>query len=111
MKGLILTDPKTGSNMMIDAPEILPQFSLGTTVIAQVVDDNDQIVTIEGDVIGIEIQQDMDVKDYTVSTLIGYRVLEENSTRVHFVQEDQVHEYYPSSNEFDIAYHIRDDEE
>jgi len=109
MKGLLFIDPNTGSNFIIDTPQILPSYSLGTTVIAKVVDENDMVVTIEGDIIGIEIQQDVDMKDYTISTMIGYKVLKENSEEVFYVMEDDIQEYYPETNEFDINYHLRDE--
>lgn len=110
MRGLLLTDTKTGSDIVIPPPEVLPQFAIGTTVIAKVMDDNDQYMTIEGDIIGIEVTQEMDLKEMVVNTNIGYRVNRDRSNEVHFVDESEIIEYYPDTNEHDVAYHMRDEE-
>jgi hypothetical protein len=108
MKGFLLVDPETGSEMLIDPPDCLPTYALGTTVIGKVLDEHDQFVTIEGPVIGIEILQDLDPEDNTQSTLISYKVLEEKTKDVYHLMEDQIHEYYPETNEFNVAYHFED---
>lgn len=106
MRGIILSDPKTGSDLLIEPPELLPAYALCTKVIAKIVDESDQLVTIEGEIIGIEIAQDYDTEDNTVSTIIGYKVLRDGTKQVYQVNEDEIIEYYPDTNEFNIAYHL-----
>lgn len=108
MKGILLTDPKTGSDIVIDMPTIMPSYSIGTDVSVTVMDKDDMIETFVASVIGIEIAEDMNLDDNTITTDIGYRVMRHDTNGTYNVNEADITEYYAETNEYDVGFYIKD---
>jgi len=111
MKGILLTDFKTGNDILIDIPDILPQYSIGTKVIAKIMTDKDEYESIQGDIVHVDIQQEMDLKDGIITTIIGYKILKDSSEEVYDVHQDEIAEFYADTNEYDIKFHIDNESE
>src|SRR5690606_31931714 len=104
MKHLMLIDESTGSPFIIDEPVFFPSYSVGTRVIFNVKEDKNSI-KIEGDVIGINIVHNFNPNTLDEKSTIEYKVLDTVTNITYDVPEPCITEFYPSTNEFDVAFH------
>ena len=106
MKAVIIEDTVTGADLIIDPPYPMPAYSLGTLVTFRVMKE-DSYDTMDGEIVSCNINHEVDLTNDDTETLISYRVVTDKN-EVLDILEDDIMEYYPETNQCDVAYHRED---
>lgn len=107
MKLLINDSKNEAVRHVVDAPEYMPEYDIGSQVTAKL-KDKDEEIEITGTIVCISIMA-MLMEDGTVEHQICYSLEEEETKSMVDVTEDDIITYYPETNSFCSEYY--EDEE
>lgn len=94
-------------NLVVDAPDWIPIYGLGTTIIGESVKGE----KISGTVVGFTLSTYYDKHTGEVAKQVVYEVVDDKNEVMHDIMEDEITEYYPTTNELCAEYYEGEESE